>query len=60
MARHSAEQDAAVAEIRELCTEEEFNDYRRMIGRSMGSMYLDVIAPIVGIYPELMPPGLKR
>src|SRR5262249_32854087 len=60
MVRHSAGQDAAVAEIRALCTEEEFNDYRRMIGQSMASMYLDVIAPIVGMYPELTPPGLKR
>ena len=60
MARHSAEQDAAVGEIQALCTEEEFKEYRLMIAQSMGSMYLDVIAPIVGRYPELAPPGLKR
>ena len=59
MVRHSFEQDALVAAIRSQCSEEEFIRYRGMIGQSMGSLFLDVIAPIVGMYPDLKPPGLK-
>jgi hypothetical protein len=36
MVRHGAEQDAVLAEIRSVCTDEEFQSYKRMIGQSMG------------------------
>ncbi len=35
--RNAAEQDAALAQIQSLCTEDEFREYRHMIGRSMGA-----------------------
>jgi hypothetical protein len=57
--RHLAEQDAALIKIQTLCTAEEFNGYRRMIGRCMGEMASEVINPIVAKYPELKPPQLK-
>lgn len=53
--RHGAEQDAVLADIEKLCTKDEFDRYKRMIGKSMGTMLLDVINPIVGKYPELKP-----
>jgi hypothetical protein len=56
--RHGAEQDAALAKIECLCTQEEFSQFKQMIGRSMGTMLLDVIAPIVKKYPDLKPPQL--
>ena len=57
--RNAAEQDAALIEIQSLCTEDEFNEYRRMIGRSMGAMLFEIISPIVAKYPELKPTQLK-
>ena len=56
--RHGAEQDAALAKIQELCTQEEFSEFKQMIGKSMGAMLLDVIAPIAKKYPDLKPPQL--
>jgi hypothetical protein len=57
--RNAAEQDAALEEIQPSCTEAEFNEYRRMIGRSMGAMLFEIINPIVAKYPELKPPELN-
>ena len=57
--RHAAEQDALLIEIQSLCTEEEFREYRRMIGKSMGAMLFEIINPIVAKYPELKPPQLR-
>jgi hypothetical protein len=57
--RNAAEQDAALILIQSLCTEDEFREYRRMIGRSMGAMLFEVISPIVVKYPELKPAQLR-
>jgi len=59
VARNAAEQDAVLTEIQPLCTEDEFNEYRRMIGKSMGSMLVEIIHPIVAKYPELKPTQLR-
>jgi hypothetical protein len=53
--KNAAEQDAVLAKIQSLCTEDEFREYRRMIGRSMGAMFFEIISPIVVKYPELKP-----
>jgi len=57
--KNAAEQDAVLAQIQSLCTEDEFSEYRRMIGRSMGAMFFEIISPIVVKYPELKPAQLK-
>jgi hypothetical protein len=57
--RNAAEQDAALTKIQSLCTENEFNEYRRMIGKSMGAMLVEIIHPIVSKYPELKPTQLR-
>ena len=57
--RHGAEQDAVLADIEKLCAIDEFDRYKRMIGKSMGTMLLDIINPIVGKYPELKPPEME-
>ena len=57
--RNAAEQDAALIKIQPLCTAEEFNEYRRMIGKSMGEIVCEIINPIVAKYPELKPPQLR-
>jgi hypothetical protein len=56
--RHSVEQDAALLRIWEMCTEEEFRQYKRMIGGSMGAILTEVINPIVERFPDLKPPQL--
>jgi hypothetical protein len=47
-----------LAEIQSICTDDEFHNYRRMIGQSMGCMLLDVMNPIVEMYPDLKPARL--
>lgn len=59
MIRNVAEQDAALIKIQSLCTAEEFNEYRHMIGKSMGEMLVEIINPIVARYPELKPSQMK-
>jgi hypothetical protein len=51
----SGAKNAILAEIQPICSDDEFRRYRRMIGQSMGSILLDVINPIVELYPDLKP-----
>jgi hypothetical protein len=57
--RHGAEQDAALANIRALCSQEEFDKYRQAIGKTMGAMLFELINPIVAKYPDLKPPEME-
>jgi hypothetical protein len=52
--RHCSEQNAALIEIQPKCTDDEFVEYKRMIGKSIGEMLLEVINPITK-YPALRP-----
>src|SRR5215831_6015703 len=53
MIKHRAEQNAVLAEIQSICPDGEFQKYKRMIGQSMGCMLVDVINPIVELYPDV-------
>jgi hypothetical protein len=57
--RNAAEQDAVLTKIQPLCTEDEFNEYRLMIGKSIGAMLFEIINPIIAKYPELKPSELR-
>jgi hypothetical protein len=57
--KNAAEQDAALARIQPMCSEDELDGYRQMIGKSMGAMLFEIINPIVAKYPDLKPPQLK-
>ena len=57
--RNAAEQDAVLTEIQSLYTEDEFNEYRLMIGKSIGAMLFEIINPIIAKYPELKPSELR-
>jgi hypothetical protein len=57
--RNAAEQDAVLTEIQSLYTEDEFNEYRLMIGKSIGAMLFEIINPIIAKYPELKPAELR-
>lgn len=58
--RHCAEQNSLWIEIGKVCSEEDLAQYKGMIGRSMGTMFVEVISPIVECYPDLTPPDLLR
>lgn len=57
--RHGAEQNAILTEVRSMCPEDEFQQYKQMIARSMACMLLYVINPLVEQYPDLKPPALE-
>jgi hypothetical protein len=59
MTKHGAEQNAVLSEIQSICAAHEFQKYKRMIGQSMGCMLLDLINPIVELYPDLKPSQLE-
>jgi hypothetical protein len=59
MLKHAAEQNAVVSQARPMCTDDEFGRYRQMIAQSMGSILLDVMNPIIELYPDLKPPQLE-
>ena len=62
--RHIKEQNDVLFEIQAMCskatcTQEEFNDYRLMVGHSIAVAYEQIIEPIIAKYPELTPPHMK-
>jgi hypothetical protein len=57
--RNAAEQDVVLTKIQSLCTEDEFNEYRLMIGKSIGAMLFEIINPIIAKYPDLKPSELR-
>jgi hypothetical protein len=57
--RCGAEQDAALAKAQEVCSQEEFSNYRLAIGRTMAAILHELINPIVAKYPDLKPPELE-
>ena len=54
--RHVGEQDTALAAVQRHCAPDEFAAYRRMVGKVMGEMLLEMINPIIDKYPDLKPP----
>jgi hypothetical protein len=57
--RHGAEQDQVLIDIQPICSVDEFEMYKQMIGKSMGSMLLDVLNRIFEKHPDLKPPQLE-
>ena len=57
--RNAAEQDAVLTKIQSLCTEDEFDEFRFMVGKSIGAMLFEIINPIIAKYPELKPSELR-
>ena len=50
--------DEVVAILQQECDTDEFNAYRRGVGRVMGAMLLDVMNPIFEEHPDLKPKDL--
>jgi len=51
----NAKLDQSVAFVRDHDTNENFEEYRQVIGKIMGSLYLDVEEKLWHKYPELRP-----
>lgn len=48
----------SVAYVRDNCSQEEFEAYRRSIGKIMGTILIEIENPIFKQHPSLMPDGL--
>jgi hypothetical protein len=59
MLKHGAELNEILMSIKESSNDEEFDFYRKSIGKVMGYMLLDVMNPIFKEYPSLKPGDLK-
>ena len=60
MLEYGAKLDVTLAKIQPNCNEEEFDVYRKAIGKIMGYMLLEVMNPIYEKFPELKPDDLKK
>ena len=58
MLEYGAKLDASVALVKEECSVEEFNVYRKAVGKIMGYMLLDVMNPLYEKHPDLKPSEL--
>jgi len=55
----SNELDMSIALAKESCSDEEFHVYRRVAGRIMGLIYMDIIRALHKDHPDLEPDELK-
>jgi hypothetical protein len=58
LVRQSVELDSCLLEIQSLCTDTEFKNFKRIVGRILGSMLLDGINVLSEEFPDLKPRGL--
>lgn len=49
----------SVALVKDNCSEDELDSYRRAVGKIMGGMLLDVMNPIFDEHPDLKPDQLE-
>ncbi|MBI5874303.1 MAG: hypothetical protein HZB81_00365 [Deltaproteobacteria bacterium] len=54
-----SEIDKSVVLVKNTCDSEEFEIYRKAIGKIMGTMLVDIMNPIYKQYPDIKPPQLK-
>jgi hypothetical protein len=51
--------DRSITTVKERCSSEEFETYRRAIGRILGEMLLEVLNPLYAEHPALKPPQME-
>ena len=59
LARIGSHFDQSVAFVRDHDTPENFEEYRTVVGKLMGDLYLDAMVPIYNRFPELLPDYLN-
>ena len=60
MLDYFAKLNASVKLVQQRCNEEEFQRYRKVIGKIMGEMSVEVMMPLYREYPELEPEEFKK
>ena len=60
MRKCSASLNDSIRLVMETCPDAEFKAYRKIIGKVLGAIYLDVMQPIHRRFPDLEPKELKR
>jgi hypothetical protein len=48
----------SIAYVRDNCSQDEFETYKRSVGKIMGSILIEIENPIFEKHPSLMPDGL--
>jgi hypothetical protein len=51
--------DGSVAQARTICSDAEFEAYRRAVGEVMGQMWDQLLSPIFAAHPDLKPKDLS-
>ncbi len=54
-----AKLNASIADVGSSCPEEEFANYRHVVGKIMGAMLLEIMNPIYAAHPGLKPSQLE-
>lgn len=54
-----AKLDGSVALVRDRCSQDEFQTYRRAVGKVMGEILLEVLNPLYRAHPNLKPAEMK-
>ena len=54
-----AKLNASIADVGSSCSEEEFANYRHVVGKIMGAMLLEIMNPIYAAHPGLKPSQLE-
>jgi hypothetical protein len=55
----SVKLDNSIAEVERMADQEFFQKYRRLTGRVMGLLYVDILREIFRQYPDLEPDFMK-
>jgi hypothetical protein len=50
--------DASVAEVKEQCTDPEFEAYLRAVGQVLGEMLIEIMRPLYKAHPNFKPDEL--
>jgi hypothetical protein len=58
MISYGAKLDASIAIVKDKCSDEEFYAYRKVVGKIMGEMLLEIMNPLYMQHPELKPKDL--
>ncbi len=60
MLDYFAKLNASVKLVQQQCNEEEFQRYRKVIGKIMGEMSVEIMMPLYTEYPDLEPEEFKK
>jgi hypothetical protein len=55
-----AQIDNSVRVVMDNCDEATFHHYRRIAGKLMGEILIEILNPIYAAHPDLTPPGLRQ